>query len=208
MWLEVLGRPQSWVSDMLKNIRIALWVAVAVALVGVGALLWHADRQEQAAAFKPEFSLLDDAGTIHTAADFRGKHVLVFFGFTNCPDICPTTMAEVAQVMDDLGPEAAEVQPVFVSVDPVRDRESGLGEYLEAFHPSILGLAGDEAATQAAVGSFKVFGERHEDAAAPGGYTMSHSSSLYLLGPRGDWLRQFEYGTPADDITADLKERL
>ncbi len=193
---------------MLKKIRIALWIAVAVSLVVVGVLFWRTDRQEQVAAFRPEFSLPDEAGTIRTSEEFRGKHVLVFFGFTNCPDICPTTMSEVAQVMDDLGPEAEDVQPVFISVDPVRDRESGLDEYLAAFHPAILGLAGDEAQTRAAVESFKVFADPEKAASAPGGYTMSHSSSLYLIGPQGDWLRQFEYGTPAEDITADLKERL
>lgn len=193
---------------MLMKIRIALWIAVAVSLVVFGLLFWRADRQEQAVAFRPEFSLPDETGTIRTAEEFQGKHVLVFFGFTNCPDICPTTMSEVAQVMDDLGPEGEDVQPVFISVDPARDRESGLSEYLAAFHPGILGLAGDEAQTRAAVESFKVFADREKEASAPGGYTMSHSSSLYLLGPHGDWLRQFEYGTPADDITADLKERL
>ncbi|GGF78215.1 hypothetical protein GCM10011402_33590 [Paracoccus acridae] len=193
---------------MLKTIRIALWIAVAASLVGVATLLWHKDRQEQAAAFRPEFSLPDEAGTIRTTEEFKGKHVLVFFGFTNCPDICPTTMSEVAQIMDDLGPQADDVQPIFISVDPARDRESGLNEYLAAFHPAILGLAGDEAQTRAAVESFKVFADPEKTASAPGGYTMSHSSSLYLLGPEGDWLRQFEYGTSADDITADLKERL
>lgn len=193
---------------MMKTIRIALWIAVAVSLVTVGTLLWHKDRQEQAAVFRPEFSLPDEAGAIRTTDEFRGKHVLVFFGFTNCPDICPTTMAEVAQVMDDLGPQAENVQPVFISVDPARDRESGLDDYLAAFHPSILGLAGDEVQTRAAVESFKVFADPEKAASAPGGYTMSHSSSLYLLGPSGEWLRQFEYGTPADDITADLKGRL
>lgn len=193
---------------MLKTIRIALWIAVAVSLVVVGVLLWRADRQEQAAAFRPVFSLPDETGAIHTAEEFKGKYVLVFFGFTNCPDICPTTMSEVAQVMDDLGPQAEDVQPIFISVDPARDRESGLNEYLAAFHPAILGLAGDEAQTRAAVESFKVFADPEKAASAPGGYTMSHSSSLYLLGPRGDWLRQFEYGTPADDIAADLKGRL
>ncbi len=193
---------------MLKTIRIALWIAVIVSLVVVGVLFWRTDRQEQVAAFRPEFSLPDETGTIRTAEEFRGKHVLVFFGFTNCPDICPTTMSEVAQVMDDLGPEAKDVQPVFISVDPVRDRKSGLDEYLAAFHPAILGLAGDEAQTRAAVESFKVFADPEKAASAPGGYTMSHSSSLYLIGPQGDWLRQSEYGTPADDITADLKERL
>ncbi len=110
--------------------------------------------------------------------------------------------------MDDLGPQAEDVQPIFISVDPERDRESGLNTYLAAFHPSILGLAGDAQSTKAAIDSFKVFGDREADASAPGGYTMSHSSSLYLIGPEGDWLGQFTYGTPADDITAELKERL
>lgn len=193
---------------MLKTIRLALWMTVPVALIGSGVMVWRADQQEPAAAFQPAFSLPDDSGAIRTVEEFDGKHLLVFFGFTNCPDICPTTMSEVAQIMEDLGREADEVQPLFISIDPVRDRESGLSEYLAAFHPSILGLAGDEAATQAAVESFKVFSDQEDDATLPGGYTMSHSSSLFLLGPRGDWLRQYTYGTPADDITADLKERL
>ena len=114
----------------------------------------------------------------------------------------------VAQVMDDLGPEAERVQPLFISVDPERDAGAELAEFTSAFHPSILGLAGSPEATQAAAESFKIFFAREDDAAAPGGYSMAHASALYLIGPDGDWLRQYEYGMPAADILADLQNRL
>jgi protein SCO1/2 len=100
------------------------------------------------------------------------------------------------------------VQPLFISIDPERDRRLGLAEFTAAFHPSIIGLAGDEAQTRAAADSFRIFYAREGDAAAPDGYTMSHSPALYLIGPEGDWLRQFTYGTPATDILADLQPRL
>ena len=110
--------------------------------------------------------------------------------------------------MDELGDDADLVQPLFISIDPERDRRLGLAEFTAAFHPSIIGLAGDEAQTRAAADSFRIYFAREDDAAAPDGYTMSHSPALYLIGPEGDWLRQFTYGTPAADILADLQSRL
>lgn len=193
----------------LGRIRLALWALVAVALVGVLALQWAGQRpQPSPPAFRPDFTLQDDAGRTYGMEHFRGRFALVFFGFTNCPDVCPTTMSEVAQVMDDLGPKASKVQPVFVSIDPERDRRQGLTEYLAAFHPTILGLAGDAAATQAAAESFKVHFEREQDPSAPDGYTMSHSPGLFLVGPDGEWLRQFPYETSAAEILADIQERI
>jgi protein SCO1/2 len=187
-----------------------LWLAVALA--GLGAFFLY---QRQAVtvtqidqAFRPEFTLADAQGQARSSADFRGKYQLIFFGFTNCPDVCPTTLSEVAQVMDDLGSDAEKVQPLFISIDPERDRKLGLAEFTSAFHPSILGLAGDAAATKAAADSFRIFFEREDDAAAPDGYTMSHSPALYLVGPEGDWIRQYTYGTPANEILDDLKARL
>ncbi|MDH2328081.1 SCO family protein [Cereibacter sp. SYSU M97828] len=161
-----------------------------------------------ATSFRPTFALPDETGTVRTSGEFQGKHLLVFFGFTNCPDVCPTTMMEVAEVMDVLGSDADEVQPLFISIDPERDRALGLTEYVTAFHPSILGLAGDDAATRTTAESFKIFYDRDADANAPDGYTMSHSPALYLVGPNGDWLRQYSYGTPAQEILDDLKGRL
>ena len=117
-------------------------------------------------------------------------------------------MSEVAQVMDDLGAEADRVQPLFISIDPERDRRQGLTEYLAAFHPAILGLSGDSAATKDAAESFKIHFGREEDPSAPDGYTMSHSSALYLIGPDGEWLRLFDYETPAAEILADIEDRI
>lgn len=194
----------------LRKLQIALWAAVALVLVGTAGLMLGARNDEPVAAatFQPSFALADAAGRERTDEDFRGKHLLVFFGFTNCPDVCPMTLAEVAQVMDGLGDEAALVQPLFISIDPERDRQLGLSEFTEAFHPSILGLAGTADETRAAAESFKVFYEREDTEAALGGYSMSHSSGLYLIGPKGDWIRQYSYGTPASEILVDLQTRL
>ena len=195
---------------VLNRLRGWLWVAVAMALVGSGLLVLRGREAAvpAAAAFRPDFALADAAGRMRTAEEFRGRYLLVFFGFTNCPDICPTTLGEVAQVMDGLGAEAAQVQPIFISIDPERDRRLGLTAYASAFHPAILPLAGDAAATRAAAASFRIHYAREDDPAAQDGYAMSHSTSLYLIGPEGDWLRQFEYGTPASRILSDLEERL
>ncbi|MFC3632002.1 SCO family protein [Paracoccus angustae] len=191
----------------VRTIRLALWGLVLVAAAALAVQQW-AGRGKTAETFRPDFALQDGKGQTHTMADFRGKFSLVFFGFTNCPDVCPTTMSEVAQVMDDLGAEADRVQPLFISIDPERDRRQGLTEYLAAFHPAILGLSGDSAATKDAAESFKIHFGREEDPSAPDGYTMSHSSALYLIGPDGEWLRLFDYETPAAEILADIEDRI
>lgn len=195
----------------LTRLQKILWAAAGLATLAYGLLVLLPNRASEAvpqAAFRPTFMLPDAEGRVRTPAEFAGQHLLVFFGFTNCPDVCPTTLSEVAQVMDDLGDDAALVQPLFISIDPERDRSLGLAEFTAVFHPSIIGLAGDEAQTRAAADSFRIFYAREGDAAAPDGYTMSHSPALYLIGPTGDWLRQFTYGTPAADILADLQSRL
>ena len=191
----------------LRAIRFILWGLVCVVLAVIAIQLWGG-RQQTQQTFRPDFALQDGNGQTYTMADFRGKFSLVFFGFTNCPDVCPTTMSEVAQLMDDLGAKADGVQPLFISIDPERDRQQGLTEYVTAFHPAILGLSGDDAATKDAASSFKIYFGREEDSSAPGGYTMSHSPGLYLIGPDGDWLRQFAYETPAAEILADIEERI
>ena len=194
----------------LSRLQIVLWVAAVAAMILFAAARWANKGDgvaETGPAFTPVFALADDEGRIRTSAEFGGKFLLVFFGFTNCPDVCPTTLSEVAQVMDDLGADAEKVQPIFVSIDPERDRKLGLAAFTAAFHPAILGLAGTEAETQAAADSFKIFYERENDATSPDGYTMAHTPGLFLIGPNGEWLRQFPYGTPAADILSDLQNR-
>ena len=191
----------------LRTIRLALWGLVIVAAGAIAAQQW-VGREKTTETFRPDFALQYGNGQTYTMADFRGKFSLVFFGFTNCPDVCPTTMSEVAQVMDDLGEKADRVQPLFISIDPERDRRQGLTEYVAAFHPAILGLAGNDAATKDAADSFKVHFAREKDSSAPNGYTMSHSPGLFLIGPDGEWLRQFTYETPAAEIRAEIEERI
>ena len=194
----------------LRSLQITLWIAAILATAVFAWSRWPAANQvssEESMAFEPSFALADDEGKPRTSAEFRGKFLLVFFGFTNCPDVCPTTLSEVAQVMDDLGANADKVQPLFISVDPERDRKLGLNAFTTAFHPAIIGLAGTDAETRAAAQSFKIFFEREADPAAPDGYTMSHSPGLFLVGPDGAWLRQFSYGTAAAEILSDLQSR-
>ncbi len=193
----------------LSTLRNILWLAVALTMIGTVFLYQRqpAVLAEPVEPFRPAYSLPDGEGLLRTTDEFAGKFQLVFFGFTNCPDVCPTTLSEVAQVMDDLGDDAARVQPIFISIDPERDRRLGIDAFTQAFHPVILGLAGDAEATRAAAESFKIFFAREDDPNATDGYTMSHSSALYLIGPSGDWLRQFAYGTPAGDILSDLNSR-
>lgn len=192
--------------------RIVLWTAAILATIAFTVFQLRTDNPAPGAnaanTFAPTFRLADGEGQIRDSAEFRGRWLLVFFGFTNCPDVCPTTLSEVAQVMDDLGPESQQVQPVFISIDPERDRAASMDDYTRAFHPAILGLAGDAAQTRAAAESFRIFYEREPDANSPSDYTMSHSAGLFLVGPDGQWVKQYGYGTPAAEILADLQSRI
>lgn len=156
----------------------------------------------------PEFRLEDARGDTVTQADFRGRYLLVFFGFTRCQDICPTTLAEVGDVMENLGADADDVQPLFISLDPERSRIEDLARYTAAFHPTILGLTGVPEATRAAAESFHVLYELPAETGSPEGQNPFHSSSLFLVGPDGGWLRVFDGDTPAAKIIAELKARL
>lgn len=194
----------------LRPIQIMLWITATAAVLGFAVVRLQPVNGGDIGAsstFTPDFSLPDSDGQIRRATDFRGRFLLVFFGFTSCPDVCPTTLSEVAQVMDDLGPAAEQVQPVFISVDPVRDRRLGLAAYTSAFHPAILGLAGNEAQTRAAADSFKIFFKQEADPSVPDGYSIAHTPGLFLIGPDGAWLRQFAYGTPATEILSDIRSR-
>ena len=196
----------------LTTLQKALWIAAILAsILFVAARLWLPVQPQVSSTatgeLRPQFDLPDGAGRMRSSAEFHGRWLLVFFGFTNCPDVCPTTLSEVAEVMDGLGRRAERVQPIFISIDPERDRALGIDDYTAAFHPSILGLAGDAGQTRATANSFHIYYEREAAEQAPDGYTMSHSPGLFLIDPDGLWQRQYAYGTPAAEILADLQER-
>ena len=197
----------------LKLLRKSLWILVVIGGVALVALKsWVNDAavtpEQQEAAFRADFELTDQTGAVQTDEDFAGRWLLVFFGFANCPDICPTTLAEVAAVMDGLGSDAAEVQPLFISIDPERDTPESLAEYVPAFSPTIIGLTGTPEQIERTSRKFYIFYEKIEEASAPDGYTMGHSSQLFLFSPQAEFVTSWSYGTPAEEVLADLKKRI
>lgn len=154
-----------------------------------------------------DFQLSDPSGKLRTLSDFRGKVVVLFFGYTQCPDVCPTTLSELAAVMNKLGPDAARVQVLFVTVDPERDSPDLLSRYVPAFNPTFLGLYGDAAATAATAKEFKVIYQK-EPGPTPGTYSVDHSAGTYLFDPQGR-LRVYEsYGQGPDAFAHDIRELL
>jgi protein SCO1 len=145
--------------------------------------------------------LTDHHGKPRRLEDFRGKAVVVFFGFTQCPDYCPTTLAELAAAVRTLGPDAERVQVLFVSVDPERDTKEALAKYVPAFDPRFLGLSGDMEATRRVAKEFKIFFEKRKTADS---YAVDHSAQSYVIDPQGR-LRLF---VRHDRIGADLPDDL
>lgn len=155
------------------------------------------------AGFGKELNLTDHDGKPRTLADFRGKVVAVFFGFTHCPDACPTTLAEMAQVAKELGPDAGKLQVLFVTVDPERDTQQVLKQYVPSFNPSFLGLYGDAAATGAAAKEFKVFFQKQP--VKDGSYSVDHGAGTFILDREGR-LRLFaQYGQGAPALLHDIR---
>jgi protein SCO1/2 len=153
-----------------------------------------------------EFRLFAPDGKARTPADFAGKVVVIAFGFTQCPDVCPTTLAALAETMRALGGEAKRVQVLLVTVDPGRDTPALLAKYVTSFDPSFLGLAGDARATREAARAFKVFYQKVPT--AKGGYTMDHSTGYYVMDKQGRTRLLFRYGQPVADMAYDIRQLL
>lgn len=151
--------------------------------------------------------LEDFDGKPRTVADFRGKVVLVEFGYTSCPDVCPTTLHDYAVALKKLGADASRVQMLFVTVDPKRDTRERLRDYVRAFDPSFIGLRGDEAATQKATRDFHVYASA-DPPDASGNYTVEHASQVFAFDPQGRLRLMFPAGTKPDDIASDLRALL
>ena len=153
------------------------------------------------------FALVDHTGKPRTDADFRGKVLLVYFGFTYCPDICPTDLAQIGLALDRLGPAAEAVQPLFITLDPKRDTPEHLAEYVPQFHPRLIGLTGSAAAVRAAADAYKVY-YRQVPRADGSDYTVDHSAFLYVVDRDGSYLGFLPPGTSAERIATIIKPRL
>jgi protein SCO1/2 len=197
--------------------RRTIIISAALAFVFLAAGTWAvaswltAQQGSEAggkALIKSEFSLIDHTGKPVTNADFAGKWQLVFFGFTYCPDVCPTTLNDIALVLENLGDEAAQVQPLFITVDPERDTPEVMAEYVGNFDPRIVGLTGSPEQIKQAARAFRAYYAKVDQDGAPGGYTMDHSAFLYLMDPKGEYATHFapteEPAAIADEIRAFL----
>jgi len=153
------------------------------------------------------FTLTDHTGKQRTLADFKGKAVVVFFGYTQCPDVCPTTMAEMASVMQKLGPQADQVQVVFITVDPERDTQELLASYVPAFDKRFIGLRGTSEQTAKVAKDFKVYYEK-VPGTEPGSYTINHMAGSFIFDKDGRVRLFVRHGTGADAIVHDLRQLL
>jgi protein SCO1/2 len=190
----------------LLAVLAALTLAIAVVGCGPQAPAFLA-TDVTGADFGHDFALTDANGKARTLADFRGKVVVVFFGYTHCPDVCPTTLAELAETMKRLGPDAARVQVLFVTVDPERDTPALLAQYVPAFDPHFLGLYGNADVLAATAKEFKVVYQK-QPGTTPGDYTMDHSAGTYIYDPAGHLRLYVSYGQGPDVFTHDIKALL
>lgn len=212
--------------------RKYLLLLVFVMLAFTGAMIWMTRGQDAdappladsgTAQIGGSFRLTDQNGKTVSDSDFRGKPMLVFFGFTHCPDICPTTLATYSAALNALGEQAKGVTPIFITVDPERDTPARLKEYLANFHPAVIGLTGTREQIEAVSKQYKAYysvaetpkpeaqgheghGEHH--AVPKDNYMVNHSSLVYLMNARGEYVSHFNFDAPAETLVDAVKAQL
>ena len=183
-------------------------LAGALALAGCGADTPKFKSSDVTGAeFGRDFALSDHEGKPRVLADFRGKVVVLFFGYTQCPDVCPTTLAALAEALKELGPDAARVEVLFVTVDPERDTAELLSNYVTAFGPSFIGLRGDADAIARTAKEFKILYQKRPGR-TPESYTVDHSAGSFVFDPQGRLRLYVGNGQGADVFAHDIRELL
>ena len=197
---------------MTRTIRVlalaAAFLAGAAALAAIAVVLWPrgGEMAVSPSAVGGPFKLTDQNGRTVTEADFKGKPFLVFFGFTHCPDVCPTALFDMSEAFRRLGPDAEKLSALFITVDPERDTPEKLKEYLQSFHPRIVALTGTRADIDAVTKAYKAYAKK---VPLDGGeYTMDHSAIVYLMDREGRFVAPFNLKRPADEAAADLRRYL
>jgi protein SCO1/2 len=188
---------------------LAALLLAALPVLAQPAAARHEAAPADSTPLMPRYLLMDVQGRAVTQEDFRGRLQLVSFGFISCPDVCPTTLFEVKQILGELGAQAARVQAIFITVDPARDTREVLREYTAAFDARIMGLTGSPELVRRAAESFRVQYEIvREPGAAPDNYTMNHTAGMVLLDGRGRFLARFPYAMPASQIGERIRAAL
>jgi protein SCO1/2 len=198
-------------ADFLRSRLFAIMAAAALALVVAGAAAWFvltpATRSMAGgeALVGGPFTLVDQHGQERTEQDFAGRYMLIYFGYTYCPDFCPMSLSNMTQAMDLLPPEAAEqVVPVFITVDPERDTVAQLAEYAPLFHPRLVALTGSAEATKQAAQAYRVYFAKAGDD-DPDAYLMDHSTFIYLMGPDGEYVRHFAHNATPEEMAEAIE---
>lgn len=150
------------------------------------------------------FNLDTTSGEPVTSATYAGRPMLVYFGFTHCPDICPSGLQIISAALDKLGSDAVKVAPLFITLDPERDTGATLGDYLKSFHPQIIGLTGSPAAIASTAKAYRVYAKKVEVGTTPGDYTIDHSGFMYLMGADGKYVTHFPHNVSADKLASAL----
>jgi protein SCO1 len=188
------------------GIVAAALLALLVAACGPGNPRFQAS-DVTGVAFGRDFKLTDHNGKPQTLADFRGKVVVMFFGYTQCPDVCPTTLSDLTAALQKLGADAERVQVLFVTIDPERDTPDLLSHYVPAFNPTFLGLSGDAAATAATAREFKVLYQK-QPGSTPDSYSMDHSAGTFIFDSQGRLRLFVSQGQGPEVFAHDIRELL
>jgi len=193
----------------MKQLSTLLLIAALALSVVAAWLLWRTADQMvpgQTRAPAVSFALTDQDGHTRTDKDFRGRWVLLYFGYSYCPDVCPTTLAVMADALGQMGEQGGKIVPVFVSVDPERDTPAVLKTYLAAFGPRFVGLTGKPDAIARLARAYGVYYRKHP--LAGGNYSVDHTSAIYLLDPEGRFVKSLDVQAGPKALAADLKKAL
>lgn len=195
---------------MIRNPIALVPYLLALAAVLGGLLSYAGDRvvsgASGTAAVGGAFALTDQDGEPKTDKDFHGRYLLVYFGFTHCPDVCPTTLTVMSEALAKLGPKAGRIAPVFITVDPGRDTPETLKNYLKAFDPRFTGLTGSTQDIAKVERAFRVYAARQD--LAGGEYAMIHSNTIYLMGPNGEFIAYFDEAMGPEELAQELRKRV
>ena len=190
---------------LLATVAFVPWLAACDKLAGLGAQPTFHSTDITGATFARHLELPDASGKQRSLADWKGKVTVVFFGYTQCPDVCPTTMAELAQIRKSLGADGDRLQTVFVTIDPERDTPEVLTAYVANFGPGVVALRGTAEQTTAAAKEFKIFFAK-SPGKTPGSYTMDHSAASFVFDTAGKPRLYVPYGGDAKAFAADIKQ--
>ncbi|MGK2921740.1 MAG: SCO family protein [Methyloceanibacter sp.] len=196
------------------------WLLVIVggfllgSLIGMAALIFNTDMQQKrvvtsgTALIGGPFELVGKNGKTVTDQDFRGRYMLVFFGFTHCPDICPAELQVMGAALDELGADADKVVPIFITLDPERDTPEAVSAYVANFGQNFVGLTGSPEAIAKAAKAYRVSYQKFQDESMGDNYSIDHSALVYLMGPDGKFVAHIPYGTPPDKMAETLRRYL